>query len=125
MPTSVQRPLAFFKEDPANLRKGYDPEEMRLLAASLVKKQLVPLICRPCGTFIDGHRRYRAAMLDGRPTHLDTVIVEGDVTDAQVKEIQLYKVRTDSSRADFFRRKHEVQSGDFDDQDSTVFGGGN
>ena len=64
-------------------------------------------------------------MLDGRPTHLDTVIVEGDVTDAQVKEIQLYKVRTDSSRADFFRRKHEVQSGDFDDQDSTVFGGGN
>jgi ParB/RepB/Spo0J family partition protein len=89
MPSVLSRPLDWFKEDPSNLRKSYDLEELRLLHDSLVKKQLVPLICRPCGTIIDGHRRFRAARIDGRPPQLDTVIVEGNVTEAQVKEIQL------------------------------------
>jgi ParB family transcriptional regulator, chromosome partitioning protein len=106
LPASVSRPLVFYKEDPKNLRKSYDHEELRLLHDSLVKKQLVPLICRPCGTLIDGHRRYRAAMLDGKPTHLDTIIVEANVTEAQIKEIQLV---TSLHRADL--KPYEVYCG--------------
>jgi ParB/RepB/Spo0J family partition protein len=89
MPTIVSKPLSFFKEDPSQPRKSFDLEELRLLAASLVKKQLVPIIARPDGTMIDGHRRLRAGMLEGRPTHLDTILVEGNVTEAQIREIQL------------------------------------
>src|SRR5262245_46456573 len=88
-PPFVCNPLAFYKEDPNQPRKSYDLEELRLLRDSLVKKQLVPLICKPDGTIIDGHRRYRAAMLDGKPTHLDAIIVEGNVTEAQIREMQL------------------------------------
>jgi ParB family transcriptional regulator, chromosome partitioning protein len=49
----------------------------------------VPLICRPCGIIVDGHRRWRAAMLDGKPAQLDTIIIDGDLTEARIKEIQL------------------------------------
>lgn len=89
MATVISKPLSFFKEDPTNLRLSYDFEDLRLLAASLIKKQLVPLICRPCGTIIDGHRRFRSAMLDGKPEYLDTIIVDANASPAQIKEIQL------------------------------------
>ena len=89
MPIVVSKPLSFFKEDPTNLRRSYDVEDLRLLAASLIKKQLVPLICRPCGTIIDGHRRFRSAMMNSKPEHLETIIVDANASPAQIKEIQL------------------------------------
>jgi hypothetical protein len=42
----LPKPLAFFKEDPSPLRKFFDMGELRLLQASLVKKQFVPVIAR-------------------------------------------------------------------------------
>src|SRR5581483_11431159 len=86
MPASGSKPLAWFKED--NIRQSYDLDDLRLLQASLAKKQWVPLLCQPCGTIVDGHRRYRAAMLEGKPETLDVVIVE--TTDpAQIRQTQL------------------------------------
>jgi ParB family chromosome partitioning protein len=89
MLTVHTKPLSFFRPDETQPRQSFDLEELYLLRDSLVKKQLVPLICRPCGTIIDGHRRFRAASLEGRPAQLETIIVEADITHAQVREIQL------------------------------------
>ncbi len=83
------KPLSFFHPDETQPRQSFDLEELRLLRDSLVKKQLVPLICRPTGLIIDGHRRWQAALLDGKPTQLDTIIIEEELTEAQVKVMQL------------------------------------
>jgi ParB family chromosome partitioning protein len=106
MPASVLRPLAWFKEHPTNLRQFYDPQESQQLHDSLVKKQLVPLICGADGTVYDGHRRLRAARIDGKPPQLETIVIEGNVTEAQVKEIQL---ETALHRADL--KPYEVYCG--------------
>ena len=87
--TLTSKPLDFFKLDPGNPRKTYDPEKLRELRDSLCKKQLVPLIAKLDGTIIDGERRWRAASLDGRPEHLDVIISDEDLSPAEVKEIQL------------------------------------
>jgi ParB-like chromosome segregation protein Spo0J len=88
MPASELRPLSWFKER-SNIRLDYDLEELRLLRDSLVKKQWVPLICGEDGTVYDGYRRLRAAKLDNRPAQLETIILKGEVTEAQVKQLQL------------------------------------
>jgi ParB/RepB/Spo0J family partition protein len=83
-----KKPLDWFKEDPSNLRKSFDLEELRLLNSTLRIRQWVPCIARRDGTMIDGHYRLRAAKLGGVDT-LEVVIVEGDISAGEVKEIQL------------------------------------
>jgi ParB/RepB/Spo0J family partition protein len=87
--TLTRKPLGFFKPDPGNPRKSCDPESLRELHGSLCKKQLVPLIAKPDGSIIDGWRRWSAAMLDGKPDHLDVIITDEMLTPAEIKEIQL------------------------------------
>lgn len=92
MPSIISIPLAKLKEK--NIRSAYDPEELRFLAASLQKRQLVPLIVSPpdeCGvhTIYDGHRRKYAALRENKPPCLDCIVLGGDVTEARIKEIQL------------------------------------
>ncbi len=89
MPTSLLKPLSWFREDPTNLRKVTIDDVLRHLHDSLAKKQLVPLICHRDGTIIDGHRRFRAAMIDGNPPELEVVLVEDNVSPAEIKQIQL------------------------------------
>ena len=88
MHTVVTKPVAFFHADPTNLRRVSDEQELRQLGASLLKKQLMPLIAKMNGMVMDGHRRLAAANLLGKET-LDTFLVPDDVSDAEVKEIQL------------------------------------
>jgi ParB/RepB/Spo0J family partition protein len=87
--TLTSKPLDFFKPDPGNLRKAFDIKELRELRGSMLKKQLVPLIAKPDGTIIDGERRWRSAMLDGKPERLDVIITDEAMTAAEIKEIQL------------------------------------
>jgi len=87
--TLTSKPLAFFKPDPGNPRKSLNAEELRELHDSLGKKQLVPLLAKPDGTILDGWRRWCAAMLDGKPEHLDVLITDERLTPAQIREIQL------------------------------------
>lgn len=87
--TLASKPLDFFKPDPGNPRKSYDPNELRVLHDSLCKKQLVPLLAKPDGTVLDGWRRLCAALLDGKPANLDVIITDETLTPAEIKEIQL------------------------------------
>src|SRR5438105_702549 len=87
--TLTSKPLDFFKPDPGNPRKSIDGEELQGLHDSLCKKQMVPLLAKADGTILDGFRRWRAAMLDGKPERLDVILTDEPLTPAQVREIQL------------------------------------
>ena len=87
MPKLETRQLAWFKEEP-QARQTYDESELRLLGLSLKERQLQPILCRPDGTIVAGHRRFRAAKLVGLES-LQVIIVEGDLTPAQIRAIQL------------------------------------
>jgi ParB family chromosome partitioning protein len=102
---AVSKPLDFFYPDPTQPRKHFDEQELRLLGESLKKKQLVPGIARKNGMIVDMERRWRAASLVGLKT-LDVILVEDDVTEAQIKEIQLV---TSLHRADL--KPYEVYCG--------------
>ncbi|HEY7327644.1 MAG TPA: ParB N-terminal domain-containing protein [Gemmataceae bacterium] len=105
MPAPVSKPLNFFHPDPTQPRKHFDEQELRLLGESLKKKQLVPGIARKNGMIVDMERRWLAARLVGIPA-LDVILVEDDVTEAQIKEIQL---ETALHRADL--KPYEVYCG--------------
>ena len=105
MSAAVSKPLDFFHTDPTQPRKQFDEQELLLLGESLKKKQLVLLIARKSGMIVDGERRWRAAKLVGLKA-LDVILVEDDVTEAQVKEIQLV---TALHRADL--KPYEVYCG--------------
>lgn len=81
------KPLPWFKVV-EQVRKLFDEAELRLLGASLKKKQFVPLLARTDGTILDGERRWRAATAVGMAT-LDVIITEEKLSESQVKEIQL------------------------------------
>jgi len=80
-------PLGFLKENP-QVRLSYDEEELRLLGESLKKRQLQPILIRPDGTIIAGHRRYRAAKLVGLES-LEAIIIEDDLSPSEIRGIQL------------------------------------
>jgi ParB/RepB/Spo0J family partition protein len=82
------RPAASLKPDAEQARKHYDEAELRLLGESLKERQLQPILIRPDGTIIAGHRRHRAALLVGLQT-LQVIIVEGELSTAQVRGMQL------------------------------------
>lgn len=88
MPQLVSKPPSFFKPDPDQPRKHFPQAEEALLGASLLKKQLVPLLARSDGMIIDGERRWRAAKLVGI-TILDAIITDEKLSASQIKEMQL------------------------------------
>ena len=86
--TLTSKPLDFFRPDPNQPRKSFDEVELRALGESLKKKQIVPVLARPDGTLIDGHRRWLAAKLVGLD-RLIVIITDELLTPAQTTEIQL------------------------------------
>lgn len=87
MPKLDTKPVSWLKEAP-QARQHYDEAELRLLGESLRERQLQPVLVRPDGTIIAGHRRYRAAKLVGLES-LQVIVVEGDLSTSQVRGIQL------------------------------------
>lgn len=88
MPALTSKPIGWFKPDVGQARQTYDESELRLLGGSLRERQLQPVLARPDGTIIAGNRRYRAAALVGLES-LQVIIVDGELTTAQVRGIQL------------------------------------
>jgi ParB/RepB/Spo0J family partition protein len=86
--TLTSKPLTFFRPDPNQPRKSFDNGELTALGESLKKKQLVPVLARPDGLILDGHRRFLAAKLVGLE-QLDVILSDEALTPAQIKEIQL------------------------------------
>ncbi|HZZ78900.1 MAG TPA: ParB/RepB/Spo0J family partition protein [Gemmataceae bacterium] len=82
------KPVDFFKPDPTQPRKSFDEAELKMLGESLKKKQIVPVLAKPDGLLIDGHRRWMAAKLVGIAT-LDAIITDEPLSPAKVKEMQL------------------------------------
>jgi hypothetical protein len=64
--SALSKPTDFFRPDPDQVRKDFPKDELRALGASLVKRQLVPLIARKSGMIVDGERRWRGARLVGK-----------------------------------------------------------
>jgi len=85
----TSKPLGFFTPDPGNPRQHVPNEELRELHDSLKKQQFVPLLAKQDGLIIDGWRRWSAAMLDGKPDHLDVIITEEKLSLAEIRGIQL------------------------------------
>jgi ParB/RepB/Spo0J family partition protein len=90
----IKKPVDWFKYD--NIRQQFEQDALVELGKSLRRRQWHPVIARPDGTLIDGERRVRAAKLEGIE-ELDTIIVEGELTQA---EIRLAQAATAMHRAD-------------------------
>jgi ParB/RepB/Spo0J family partition protein len=84
----IKKPLSWFRPDPNQPRKTFDPERLRELNANLRIRQLVPVLARSDGVIIDGERRLRAAQLGGIET-LDVIVTEERLTESQIAEMQL------------------------------------
>jgi ParB family chromosome partitioning protein len=84
----VSKSVDSFRPDPSNPRKSFNEEELRQLGASLLKKQLVPLIARKNGLLVDGERRWRAAKIVGLQT-LDVILIDDNTPEGEVRGIQL------------------------------------
>jgi ParB family transcriptional regulator, chromosome partitioning protein len=86
--TLTTKPLGFLNPDPNQPRKAFDEAELRALGESLKRKQIVPVLARPDGMLLDGHRRWLAAKLVGLDA-LMVIITDEPLTPAQIMEIQL------------------------------------
>jgi ParB/RepB/Spo0J family partition protein len=82
------KPVAWLKPDPDQPRKMFDEEHLRLLGASLLKKQWYALLVRPTGMILDGECRWRAAKLVGKEM-LDVIILDESISRAEATELQL------------------------------------
>ena len=88
MPKIETRPLDKIRPDAGQARQSYDQDELRRLGKSLRERQLQPILIRPDGTIVAGHRRYFAALAEGLESLL-VIVVEGELTTADVRGIQL------------------------------------
>lgn len=69
--------------------KRYDLEAQRQLGQSVIKCQRVPLIITALNEVLDGNNRLAAVMPLNPDFEFDCVVVEGEVTEAEVIRIQL------------------------------------
>lgn len=92
MPKLQTRPLEWFKPDPTQPRKSFDPDEIDRLGDDMLKRGvLVPLIAREEGNhgiITDGGRRRLAAERKGMK-ELPVIIYEKPQSALEIKGIQL------------------------------------
>jgi ParB-like chromosome segregation protein Spo0J len=66
-----------------------DEDELRRTGRSYFKRPIHPIICRPDGTVIDGARRIRGMLLEGKEdAEVDVLIVDEDLTPQQIAKLQ-------------------------------------
>lgn len=85
----AKKELGFFKPDPNQPRKVFDPAELAALEESLFAGQDIPLVASVDGTILDGERRWRAAQLRGRIKTLDVVITDKPMTPTDLRVFQI------------------------------------
>ncbi|MBX3439846.1 MAG: ParB/RepB/Spo0J family partition protein [Planctomycetaceae bacterium] len=109
MVTQTEMLIDWFKTN-KQVREQIDDEKDRELSESLKSEgQLQPVVARPDGTLIVGHRRLRAARRAGL-TKLLVNIIEEPLTETQVKILQLAENihRTDLSDFEKFQACEEL-----------------
>lgn len=79
-----------------------DEAKLRPMGESLRKAQIHPILITADGRIIDGNCRVDAAILVGI-THLDAIVVEGDITPDQIAETQTIAAFHAESLSDFDR----------------------
>jgi ParB family chromosome partitioning protein len=84
----VQKPIGWFKPGP-KIRLTTRNGRLRPLGESIGQGQINPVIALADGTMIIGEQRLAAALLDGRVDSLWVRIVDGPLSDSQIKTMQL------------------------------------
>jgi ParB family transcriptional regulator, chromosome partitioning protein len=110
-PQIVVKPIEWFRPDPNQPRKDFDPVALKALGLSMLEHgQLQPAGARPDGTLIWGERRYRAALEVGIK-QLQVIITERQMTDAEIRIISLIEntCRADLKPAEKAHALAEIQ----------------
>ena len=63
--------------------------ELRLLGRSVIKRQLHPLLIMPDDVILDGHCRWHGLMLENPDFECDVIVVDRELSPAEVGELQL------------------------------------
>jgi|SRR5579872_307741 len=77
------------KVEGGQARKHFDQAELQRLAESLLVEQLQPIGLTPEYTLCWGERRWRAAMLHDKITHLWAVFLDKPMTESEFRVLQL------------------------------------
>lgn len=88
MPEITRKPLAWFKVNPQARQNLGSETELKKLGESLRVRQLVPLLAKADGTLASGHRRLKAAELEGL-LDLEVRIYEADLSPDDLMVIQI------------------------------------
>lgn len=92
MPQITMKSTSQLKPDPNQPRKVFDDAELDRLGDDLLARGvLVHLLVLPCGTIIDGERRWRAAQRKGIK-ELPVSVIDKSVAEAELQGIQLATV---------------------------------
>src|ERR1700722_9911493 len=70
-------------------RKAFDKAELLRLGVSMYVEQIQPIGLTPDYTLCWGERRWRAAMLHDKITHLWAVILDKPMTESEFRVLQL------------------------------------
>lgn len=87
---SIEKRRARLLNAKPQARKTFPSEaELRLLGRSVIKRQLHPLIILPDDFILDGECRWRGLMLENPDFECDVIVVDGELSPAEVGELQL------------------------------------
>ena len=94
-----------------NIRQSFDPEEIRLLGASLLKRQIHPIILTRDYQVIDGGKRLRAAQQAGLKELL-AVVTDEVLSPEQITEWQVVAAfhRSDPKNFDKWQAMEAVKA---------------
>lgn len=88
MPEITRKPLTWFKVKPQARQNLGSDVDLKNLGKSLRERQLSPVGALPDGTLLYGHRRLKAAELEGLPD-LEVKIYEAGLSPGELKAIQI------------------------------------
>jgi hypothetical protein len=86
----------------ANVRKTFPPEaELRALARSFMRRAIHPLIISVGNVIYDGECRHRGLMLENPDFEADVIVVDRELTPAEVCEIQMISAMHSTSLSSY------------------------
>jgi hypothetical protein len=95
---SVEKRRARVLKTRPQVRKSFPPEaELRALARSVMKRQIHPLIILPDDIILDGECRWRGLMLENPDFELDVIVVDRELSRAEVCEVQMVSAMLSTS----------------------------
>jgi len=87
---AVEKRRARMLKTRPQVRKTFPAEsDLRALARSVIKRQLHPFIILPDDIILDGECRWRGLMLENPDFEVDVIVVDRELTPAEVCELQM------------------------------------